>query len=174
MISGAAVSKPTMPSIPASLGSAIVKPFDTMPITMSLASMPMAERYCCSAANGCTPQTPLAYRAAYVSEPVYTAARQTRPPQRRSPAPKPWAARSQWHRTAGRPSSSWPARECRSACSPAQNVVPFHSSSPVLHFVLPALRCALPRSDPDGGCALRLSRCAQRSSPASLRGSVLL
>ena len=26
------------------------------------------------------------------------------------------------------------------------------------------------RSDPGGGCALRLSRCAQRSSPASLRG----
>lgn len=42
---GVAVSIPTMSNIPVSVGSAIVNPFETMPTTTSLASMPIASRY---------------------------------------------------------------------------------------------------------------------------------
>ena len=41
---GVAVSKPTTSSIPGSFGSAIEKPFETMPTTTSRASMPDAWR----------------------------------------------------------------------------------------------------------------------------------
>ncbi len=41
---GAAVSKPTTSSMPASSGSAMVKPFDTIPTTISLAAIPMVSR----------------------------------------------------------------------------------------------------------------------------------
>ena len=41
---GVAVSKPTTSSIPGSAGSAIEKPFETMPTTTSRASMPDARR----------------------------------------------------------------------------------------------------------------------------------
>ena len=41
---GVAVSKPTTSSMPASFGSAIVKPFEIMPTTTSWASMPDAWR----------------------------------------------------------------------------------------------------------------------------------
>ena len=54
MISGAAESKPAMSIMPASLGSARVKPLDDMAHTMSLASIPVASRYCFRAAAGCT------------------------------------------------------------------------------------------------------------------------
>jgi hypothetical protein len=40
MTAGAALSKPTTSSMPASWGSAIEKPLDTMPTTTSLAAMP--------------------------------------------------------------------------------------------------------------------------------------
>jgi hypothetical protein len=44
MSCGVAVSKPTTSSIPGSFGSAIEKPFETMPTTTSRASMPEAWR----------------------------------------------------------------------------------------------------------------------------------
>ena len=44
MSCGVAVSKPTTSSIPGSSGSAIEKPFETMPTTTSRASMPDARR----------------------------------------------------------------------------------------------------------------------------------
>jgi hypothetical protein len=44
MSCGVAVSKPTTSSIPGSAGSAIEKPFETMPTTTSRASMPEARR----------------------------------------------------------------------------------------------------------------------------------
>jgi hypothetical protein len=44
MSCGVAVSKPTTSSIPGSAGSAIEKPFETMPTTTSRASMPDAWR----------------------------------------------------------------------------------------------------------------------------------
>jgi hypothetical protein len=49
MSCGVAVSKPTTSSIPGSFGSAIEKPFETMPTTTSRASMPDAWRYSRSA-----------------------------------------------------------------------------------------------------------------------------
>ena len=54
MISGAAESNPAMSSMPASLGSAMVKPLDAIPHTMSRASMPVAARYCFRASDGWT------------------------------------------------------------------------------------------------------------------------
>jgi len=44
MTAGAALSKPTTSSMPASWGSAIEKPLDTMPTTTSLAAMPDSRR----------------------------------------------------------------------------------------------------------------------------------
>ena len=44
--SGVAVSNPTMSSIPGSLGSAIVKPFETIPTTTRRAGIPVRSRYC--------------------------------------------------------------------------------------------------------------------------------
>ena len=44
MNGGVAVSKPTTSSMPASLGSAIVNPFDVIPTTTSLAALPLACR----------------------------------------------------------------------------------------------------------------------------------
>ena len=41
---GVAVSKPTTSSMPASLGSAMLNPFDAIPTTISLAAMPMRSR----------------------------------------------------------------------------------------------------------------------------------
>ena len=49
---GVAVSNPARLSVFRSLGSAIVRQFDVIPTTMSLASIPMAARYCSSAACG--------------------------------------------------------------------------------------------------------------------------
>ena len=45
MIDGVVVSKPTTSSMPASFGSAMLNPFDVMPITTSLASMLIFWRY---------------------------------------------------------------------------------------------------------------------------------
>ena len=42
---GAAVSKPTTSSMPASPGSAMENPLETIPTTMSLAGMPIRSRY---------------------------------------------------------------------------------------------------------------------------------
>ena len=55
MIDGVAVSKPTTSSIPASFGSAIVNPLDTMPITTSFAPIPMIWRYAARACDGWMP-----------------------------------------------------------------------------------------------------------------------
>ncbi len=52
MTDGAAVSKPTTSIMPASSGSAMLKPFDTMPTTASLAAMPVSRRYFASAWTG--------------------------------------------------------------------------------------------------------------------------
>ena len=49
---GVAVSNPARFSVFRSLGSAIVKQFDVIPTTMSLASIPVAARYCSRAACG--------------------------------------------------------------------------------------------------------------------------
>ncbi len=49
---GVAVSNPARFSVLRSLGSAIVRQFDVIPTTMSLASIPMAARYCSRAACG--------------------------------------------------------------------------------------------------------------------------
>ena len=49
---GVAVSNPARLSVLRSLGSAIVRQFDVIPTTMSLASIPMAARYCSKAACG--------------------------------------------------------------------------------------------------------------------------
>src|SRR5438552_1777172 len=46
---GVAVSKPTTSSMPASFGSAIVNPFDAIPITTSFAPIPIFWRYAASA-----------------------------------------------------------------------------------------------------------------------------
>jgi len=46
---GVAVSNPARLSVFKSFGSAIVRQFDVIPTTMSLASIPMAVRYCSSA-----------------------------------------------------------------------------------------------------------------------------
>ena len=54
MIDGVAVSKPTTSSMPASFGSAMLNPFDTMPITTSFAPMPVFWRYARSAWTGWT------------------------------------------------------------------------------------------------------------------------
>ena len=49
---GVAVSNPTTSSIPASFGSAMVKPFDTIPTMISFAGMPVRCRYSRSACDG--------------------------------------------------------------------------------------------------------------------------
>src|SRR5262249_14333857 len=49
---GAAVSKPTTSSIPASFGSAMLNPFGTMPTTISFAARPVRSRYWRSAWTG--------------------------------------------------------------------------------------------------------------------------
>ena len=49
---GVAVSNPARFSVFRSLGSAIVRQFDVIPTTMSLASIPISARYCSSAACG--------------------------------------------------------------------------------------------------------------------------
>ena len=49
---GVAVSNPARLSVLRSLGSAIVRQFDVIPTTISLASIPMAARYCSKAACG--------------------------------------------------------------------------------------------------------------------------
>ena len=49
---GVAVSNPTTSSMPPSFGSAIVKPFEIMPTTTSLAAMPIDLRYSASACTG--------------------------------------------------------------------------------------------------------------------------
>lgn len=49
---GVAVSNPARLSVLRSLGSAIVKQFDVIPTTMSLALIPVAARYCSKAACG--------------------------------------------------------------------------------------------------------------------------
>ena len=45
MICGTAVSNPTTSNIPPSFGSAMLKPFETMPTTISLAGIPVRSRY---------------------------------------------------------------------------------------------------------------------------------
>src|SRR5207244_1313354 len=45
MICGTAVSNPTTSNIPPSFGSAMLKPFETMPTTISLAGIPVHSRY---------------------------------------------------------------------------------------------------------------------------------
>ena len=52
MILGVAVSNPARLSVFRSLGSAIVRQFDVIPTTMSLASIPITLRYSSSAACG--------------------------------------------------------------------------------------------------------------------------
>ena len=49
---GVAVSNPARFSVFRSLGSAIVRQFDVIPTTMSLASIPISARYCSRAACG--------------------------------------------------------------------------------------------------------------------------
>ena len=49
---GVAVSNPARLSVFKSLGSAIVRQFDVIPTTMSLALIPVAVRYCSSATCG--------------------------------------------------------------------------------------------------------------------------
>ena len=49
---GVAVSNPARLSVLRSLGSAMVRQFDVIPTTMSLASIPVAARYCSKAACG--------------------------------------------------------------------------------------------------------------------------
>src|SRR5262249_31053575 len=49
---GVAVSKPTTSSMPGSAGSAIEKPFETIPTTTNRASIPEARRYSCRAWTG--------------------------------------------------------------------------------------------------------------------------
>ena len=49
---GVAVSNPARFSVFKSLGSAIVRQFDVIPTTMSLALIPVAARYCSSATCG--------------------------------------------------------------------------------------------------------------------------
>lgn len=49
---GVAVSNPARLSVLRSFGSAIVRQFDVIPTTMSLASIPVAARYCSKAACG--------------------------------------------------------------------------------------------------------------------------
>ena len=52
MTDGTALSKPTTSSAPASSGSAIVKPLEVIPTTISLAWMPIFSRYWLSACIG--------------------------------------------------------------------------------------------------------------------------
>ncbi len=52
MILGVAVSNPERLSVFRSLGSAIVRQFDVIPTTMSLALIPVAARYCSKATCG--------------------------------------------------------------------------------------------------------------------------
>jgi hypothetical protein len=52
MTAGEPVSKPTTSSMPASFGSAMLKPFDSSPTTTSLAGMPVFSRYSRSAWAG--------------------------------------------------------------------------------------------------------------------------
>ena len=52
IILGVAVSNPARFSVLRSLGSAIVRQFDVIPTTMSLASIPVALRYSSSATCG--------------------------------------------------------------------------------------------------------------------------
>ena len=46
MTSGAEASNPTTSSMPASSGSAMLKPLETSPTTISLAGRPLCSRYC--------------------------------------------------------------------------------------------------------------------------------
>ena len=50
---GTAVSKPTTSSMPASSGSAMVKPLEVIRPRSAWPRMPICSRYCCSACTGC-------------------------------------------------------------------------------------------------------------------------
>ena len=106
---GVAVSKPTTSSIPGSSGSAIEKPFETMPTTTSRASMPDAGGSRGEPGPGARrpPRSPSRCRSRTCRSPA------------RVPARTASAVRSRCRRTAGRTPSSRRRRAAAAARSPA-------------------------------------------------------